>query len=178
LGSNLFAQEKIEKEFRIDQKEVPVNALSWMNNNFKDVKKIKWYYEQSLGKVSYEAKLKRNGEQYSVEFDTLGIIEDIEKKYAWENMDGSVKGSIKSYLQSTYIKYKIIKIQKQFVGTSECLSAFMLKKEKPGVIVNYEIEFHGKTETDNELWEGLFNSEGELMQLKRIKQNPKTNLEF
>lgn len=178
LGSTLFAQDKIEREYRVDQHEVHPEAVHWINNNFKDVSKIKWFYEQSSGKSSYEAKLRRNKTQFSVEFDTLGIIEDIEQKYDWKDVDKSAQKTIEQYFKSTYKRYQIIKIQKQFVGTSDHLSALILKNDKSGVEVNYEIEFHGKTEQENELWEGLFNSEGKLMQLKRIQQNPKTNLEF
>ncbi|MCB2196952.1 MAG: hypothetical protein KQH79_13910 [Bacteroidetes bacterium] len=178
FGSNLFAQEKTEREYRVDQKEVPIKAVQWINHNLKDVSKIKWFYEQSTGKSSYEAKLRKSKTQFSIEFDTLGIIEDIEQRYDWKKIDNLTRITIEKYFTTTYKKHQVIKIQKQFVGDSQELSALMLNDDQTGVEVNYEIEFHGKTETENELWEGLFNEKGELLQLRRIQQKPKTNLEF
>ncbi len=175
---NLNAQEKLEEEYKVKEDEVPAQAKKWINETFGEMKGIKWYYEKSSGKVSYEAKLKTNNEIYSIEFDTTGLIEDIEQKYDWKNISQNTRKGLVHYFKSNYIKYKIIKIQKQYLGTPYNLKSLIKQNEMEGITVNYEIEFHGRTEKENELWECLFNSNGELLQKKKIILKPSNNLEF
>ncbi len=175
---NLNAQEKVEEEYRVKESEVPVQAQKWIHGTFGEMKGIKWYYEKSSGKASYEAKLKSDRKVYSIEFDTMGVIEDVEQKYEWNELESDIKTNLTKYFRSNYIKYKIIKIQKQYVGTATDLKNYIRQNEKEGITVNYEIEFHGKTQTENELWECLFSSNGELLQKKKIILKPANNLEF
>ncbi|MGC9344295.1 MAG: hypothetical protein ACP5E3_16445 [Bacteroidales bacterium] len=172
------AQEKIEREYGIKKRDVPEPAIEWMQDAFEGFKRIKWYYEESSDGNSYEAKLKWKGYHYSVEFDTTGIIEDIEMNIPVEELSEEARRNITEWMNSSYLKHRIIKIQKQFKGDSDDLEDLMDENETERIEVFYEIEYHGKTKTENELWEGLFDSQGVHVQTRKIVRNPSNNLEF
>jgi hypothetical protein len=176
--ADIKAQEKTEREYSIKKRDVPKPSIEWMQDAFEGFKRIKWYYEESSDGSSYEAKLKWKGYYYSVEFDTSGIIKDIEMMIPFEELPEEVRGNITGWMNSSYLRHRILKIQKQFQGDPDDLEDLMDEDETEGIDVYYEIEFHGKTETENELWEGLFDSQGVHMQTRRIVRNPSNNLEF
>ena len=119
-SSNLYAQEKYEKESRIKQKNVPSKALLFIDSlNFKN--KIKWYKEEGLYRKSFEAKFKYNKARYSVEFDTLGNIEDLEIEVDWEDLKSNISDSISLQLKIDCIKHKIVKVQKQYKGSESVI---------------------------------------------------------
>jgi hypothetical protein len=177
-SADIKAQEKTEREYGIKKRDVPKPSIEWMQDAFEGFKRIKWYYEESSGKNSYEAKLNWKGYQYSVEFDTTGSIEDIEMIIPLEELPGIALDNITGWMNSSYEKYRILKIQKQYQGDPDDLEDLMDEDETEGIEVFYEIEFHGKTETENELWEGLFDSQGIHIQTRKIVRNPSNNLEF
>lgn len=75
--SNDKGQTKYEREFRMSEKKVPQKAREFVHSmDFES--KVKWYFEENLQGNSIEAKLKQQGQQYSVEFDTLGTLQDVE----------------------------------------------------------------------------------------------------
>lgn len=74
------AQEKIERETGVKKDEVPMAAVEFMEDAFEGARKIKWYYEETSGKQSYEAKLKWEGRMNSIEFNANGLVEDIENR--------------------------------------------------------------------------------------------------
>ncbi len=178
LSLCVIGQDKVEKEFRVKKKDVPAEAKKWFKDAFEGAGKVNWYYEESSDKGSYEAKLKYRGLEYSVEFDTTGKIEDIEVRQEWEDLPHETKDNINNYFLSNYIKYKVLKIQKQYTGSPDNLEDLIDEDETEGITVRYEIEFHGKTEKENELWEGLFSSNGSLLKVRKIKMMPTNNLEF
>jgi len=178
ISLGTIAQDKEEKEFRVKRKDVPSEARKWFKDAFEGARKVNWYYEESSGTGSYEAKLKYRGLEYSVEFDTTGRIEDIEVKIEWEELPDEVKNNLNSYFSTNYTKYKILKIQKQYTGSPDDLEDLIDENEKEDITVRYELEFHGRTDTENELWEGLFSSNGSLIEVRKIKLMPTNNLEF
>lgn len=174
----VFSQEKVEKEYRIKQNKVPAVAVHWFKDAFEGYKKVKWYAEESSGKKSYEAKLKYKSYTYSVEFDTAGKVEDIERKVSFDMLPNAVQKNLNRYFDVHYQNYKIVKIQEQFRGAPDDLEDFIDEGENEGIIQFYEIEFYGKSDTENELWEGLFEQSGELIRKRKIILNPTNNLEF
>ena len=77
LSTSSFGQKKFEKESRISKSDLPSFAVDFAAL-FTDGQRIKWYLEEGLDRNSIEAKYKRDGRHYSVEFDTLGTMEDVE----------------------------------------------------------------------------------------------------
>lgn len=178
LGLNLLAQDKIEGELGIKREEVPEQALEWFDKAFPETRKVSWYFEESSGKGSYEAKFKWGGNTYSVEFDTRGIMEDIEIDISWKKIPAETRKNLKVFFESNYTRHKIIKVQRQHSAPPEILLDFILNGNLDEVTIKYEIEYQGKTETENELWEGLFNAEGDAERVRKIILAPTNNLEF
>jgi len=57
---------------------VPVHALDWIQETYKNLPIVNWYEELTSAKRSYETKLKWEGRWHSDEFDTTGLLKDVE----------------------------------------------------------------------------------------------------
>ncbi|NBC83122.1 MAG: hypothetical protein GVY19_07045 [Bacteroidetes bacterium] len=178
ISVNGLAQVKTEVEKRIDSKDVPQKAIRWLNDAYEKVDKVKWYYEETTGKASYEAKLKWNNRNHSVEFNTKGVIEDIEIYMDWDELPDYVRRNVIHYMDSAFTKYNIRKIQQQWTGEPDDLEDAIDEHETEDITTRYEIEFYGKNENHNELWEGLFDHMGILIEQRIIKLLPTDNLNY
>lgn len=178
-GLGLHAQEKLEVERGVRQAEVPEEARMWLQANAPDVR-VQWFAEETSGKKSYEAKFKRLGDWYSVEFDQKGALEDVEVIMDWKQLDPAVRQVLSEYFDSSYAKYKLRKIQRQYSGeASAVVAAFADPKAKaPGLIVRYEIEYFGKSDGDKALWEGLFDAAGTFIEKRPVVLRPTDNLNY
>jgi hypothetical protein len=178
VSNNLFAQDKFEKERRIKPEDVPSKALSFIDSLNLNTK-VKWYQEEGLNKKSIEAKFKRNKVRYSVEFDSLGMIEDIEIEVNWGELESSLIESISSQLQQNCSSYSIVKVQRQFTGSENDLFALL----KTGNIVDllkikYEIIVRCKQENKVGLFEYLLNDKGKLISISKIVFKNSSHLEY
>ena len=177
--SQLFAQEKVEVERRINKSKVPEDAVEWLNETFDKPRRVKWYFEDNAGDKGFEGKFTRKGHLHSVEFNEEGEIEDVEVKMEWSELPGEVREELQEYFSENYISYNIRRIQRQFSGESDDLQeAFEEDDELDDIEIRYEIEFYGRSDEDDELWEGLFDDEGELIERTVIKLRPTDNLNY
>jgi len=175
-GFSILAQEKREVERRIKEAAVPEAAFNWIENAFEKKSGVRWYEEYSSGNLSYEAKFKWKGRRYSVEFDPNGVIEDIEIRRSIKRLPETFRKAFMNYLDENYTRYKVSKIQEQWTGDSETLIKALRQKDLSALNVRYEIEFYGKNELEDELWEGLFEQSGALIQRKKIVLRPIDNM--
>ena len=67
-----FAQNKYERESRIDKEEFPSKSFSLIQKYLEDAKRVRFYQEMDSTKKSYEAKFKKGRLHYSVEFNKNG----------------------------------------------------------------------------------------------------------
>lgn len=178
VSLQVHGQGKSEVEQRINVDEVPARAVEWMKDAYEGARKIKWYYEETSGLKSYEAKLKWKDYLHSVEFDTSGNIQDIEITIDWKELPCQVQQNIMHSLDSTFNKYSIQKIQRQWTGKSDDLEDAIDENETEEIDTYYEIEYYGKNDAHDELWEGLFNANGTLLHQRIIKLKPNDNLNF
>jgi hypothetical protein len=176
--SDLSAQNKVERETRIRKRFVPEEAKEFVDDVFEGFKRVRWYQEVSGEGKFFEAKFKWKGDQYSVKFDTAGDIVDIEKIITLEEIPEKTRKTIVHYFEENFLKYKILKIQKQLLGNEDQLEDYLEDKEEENITINYEIEFHGVTETENKLWEILFDHKGEVILFREIILPPNFNLDF
>lgn len=177
-SNNLFAQDKYEKESRIKQRDVPSKALLFMDSlNYKA--KIKWYKEEGLTRKSIEAKFKHNKTKYSIEFDTLGNIEDIEIEVNWEYIESYITDSVSVQLKLDCSKHKIVKVQKQFAGSENDL-LFLLRNEinSEKLKIKYEIIVKCNQQKEVNLFEYLFNEKGILVSKSKIVFKNSSHLEY
>lgn len=178
LSNALFAQEKFEKESRIKQKDVPLKAQQFIDSLHLETK-IKWYREEGLTGKSIESKFKYNNSKYSVEFDTLGNIEDIEIELSRQDLALPVRDSISFHLNKDCIKHKITKIQRQYSGSEQVLLAVITaEKVNDSPAIHYEIIVRCKLEKSVELFEYLFNSEGSPLSISKIVFKNSSHLEY
>jgi hypothetical protein len=174
----LVAQVKFEQEIRVKRNAVPREAREWINDAFEGFKRVRWYYETTPEDNSYEAKFSWDGYLYSVKFDNEGKLVDIEKEITFEEITPGAKEDIRQYLEETYQRYRIIKVQRQFTGHEDDLEDYIDEDEWEDITMKYEIEFHGITSSENKLWEALFDGEGNLILLQEIQLPDLFNLDF
>jgi len=176
--NSVFSQVKYEKEYRIKKNEIPKNIKSYLDEiTFKN--KIKWYKDEGLSKYTYEAKTSHNNLNFSIEFDSLGIIEDVEIEIRWNDIPELVKKSIEFYLDGKYQKKKIIKVQVQYTGEPEYLIDIINDEEsKKRLTRKYEIVLKGKENKKFQMMEYLFSNEGKFERKAIIMMKNIDNLEF
>lgn len=173
-----YGQQKYEKEYRLNDDEIPYNALCFIDSL--DVEeKIKWYLEEGIDRKSIEAKYKLNNQKYSVEFDTTGNLEDIEIQIAWRELQKTLRGSINSHLEKECRKYKIKKVQIQYSGDgSTLLSKLKTGKSAGDYVIRYEIIAKCKSVNDVALFEYLFDDAGQKLTAYEIIFKNSSHLEY
>lgn len=176
--ASINAQDKAEMEQRVHADEVPLLALEWFDDAYEKARKTRWYFEETSGMKSYEAKLKWKGHMHSVEFDTSGVIQDIEISVEWQELPDLVQENITSYLDSAFQKYRVQKIQEQWTGAPDDLEDLIDEREQDDLTLRYELEYYGKNASADEFWEGLFGNDGSMLQERIVILRPTDNLNF
>ncbi len=166
----IWGQNKNEREFRISESELPENALSLIEEQLENAKRIRFYQETDGEKKSYEIKFKKVKLHYSVEFDLNGQLEDVEfiitpndiPEDSWEKING--------YLKENFEKFKVKKIQQQYPAQNRNARQTIKDAFQNLILpyINYEIVFVGKKEKGFLHYEALFNSRGEIITLRRF----------
>lgn len=113
-----FAQSKNEKEERIPVSRFPERALNYLKYTEKSLKRLKYFKEIDGHRKSYEAKFKYNKLLYSIEFDTLGKLEDIEIIIKQKHIPENALQHINNYFKTNFDNFNFIKIQEQYVNKS------------------------------------------------------------
>jgi hypothetical protein len=163
-----FSQVKYEREYGVSAKEIPAPARAFAEKAFPG-QKIKWYKEERLESFSFEAKVRRHGTRFSVEFDSLGTIEDVEMLLSFSEIDQLASKNIEAKLGSTFSKYKIQRVQRQLTGPEQALEELVaVGTTGLAFVVRYEIVARGKKEKATGLYELLFDDQGELLDMKEI----------
>jgi hypothetical protein len=173
----LSAQEKFEKESRIKSKEVPPQALSFIRS-LNSGSKVKWYKEEGLHASSFEAKFKRAGTSWSVEFDTLGNVEDVELETNWEDLPAGIRNAITSTLNKDCTKHAIGKIQLQFTGIATGVFPLDFENGAPGLTLRYELIVRCGRQKNTAQYEYLFNEAGATVSISRIVFKNSSHLEY
>ncbi|MDZ4147149.1 MAG: hypothetical protein U1C58_02595 [Flavobacteriaceae bacterium] len=172
------AQLKYEREFRIKSETIPQSAKEFIDSISVD-SKIKWYKEISLNDVTLEAKFKLENKKFSIEFDTLGKLQDVEFVIKKREISPEVYNKIERKLDSVYQKWKFQKIQIHYSGKSRDIVAAIRKNEPSDSIkIAYEIVLKGKNLEDTQLYEITFNEQGEVQNILQIIQDKADHLEY
>lgn len=177
LSAHLIAQTKLEKEVRIKVSKVPPPALAFIDSMDFDTK-VKWYKETGVSNSSIEAKTRYNGSKYSIEFSTDGILEDVEIEVEWNDILTESRNAIAGYLNAQYEKYKIDKIQIQYLGNKNLLK--YLKNGEPieGIQINYEIVLQTRVDKTFKRFEYLFSEKGDFLNAVEIILKSTDNIEY
>ncbi|WP_375563084.1 hypothetical protein ACE193_11335 [Bernardetia sp. OM2101] len=170
-----YSQSKLEIEERIDKENAPLAAQEFIDSLYFS-SKIKWFVEQDYDRKTYEAKTKSEGKKYSIEFDTLGQLEDIELEIKWKQIPISTQHKICQKLNSNFKKHKIKKIQIQYSGNSTDL--LNLKTTIKNLIIKYEIVLKGQKKSQTLFYEYLFSEEGDFEQELQFDFRNTDHLEY
>lgn len=173
-----YAQDKVEREYKIKPSQVPAKALDFVNSSFQQ-QKAKWYVEQSTKGKSIEAKIRKDGKLHSVEFDTTGLIQDVEVLVDYNSIPEALQKAIEISLNAEFSRFKIRKVQKQWTAAAADLHT-LIKGEAPQgkYTTNYEIVITGRKDNHSDNYEVLFNEQGELMHQSRILESNNQHLLF
>jgi len=172
------AQQKYESEYRMNSTMIPQSAKRFIHTIGSDPK-VKWYKEISLNDVSFEAKFKHNNKQFSIEFDTLGILQDVEFVIKKGEIAPKVYSKIERKLDSLYQKWRFQKIQTHYTGSnSDLITSINNNKPSETIKISYEIVLKGKALGNTQLYEITFNDQGEIQDIKQIVQDKADHLEY
>lgn len=176
---SVTAQEKYEREYGIAPSEVPDAAIHFVAQ-ITSSRKVNWYKEESLSTFSYEAKTKIKGQRFSIEFDTSGILEDVEIIVKARDIEENTLHKIKKHLEQETDQYKIEKIQQQYSGDTTLLINYFnnAKAEPKGILCQYEIIVKTKINTQFFKYEYTFSSEGIFEKKRKIILRNTDNLEY
>lgn len=173
-----YSQVKYEKENRMKRAAIPPSALKLIDS-LAIQGKIKWYYEESLTGSSVEAKFRFNKKKHSLEFDTKGVLQDVEITVQIDEIRENVRETIFRNLESEFDRYTIKKIQAQYPGKNpEILTIIKNPPKETGNSVKFELIVNGKTGKTTKQYEMIFNSSGILTEKKEIIQKNADNLAF
>ena len=173
-----YTQDKFEKEYRIKKEAVPKDAVAFVNAlDFKN--KIKWYKEESMTGYSYEAKTNHRGIHYSIEFDSLGKIEDIEYKISFADVPAEARKTMESHFTNSFQKWEMVKTQVHLVGTPQALIESIRQGGiPPAVFTKYELVVNGRMANKSKLMEYLFTENGHLERTSKIIQKNTDHLAY
>ncbi|WP_396633117.1 hypothetical protein [Maribacter sp. R86514] len=157
-----LSQYKYEREHRILKSQFPALAIANITENVTDFKRIKYYKETDSTKISYEAKLKKDKLWYSIEFNEEGTLEDIEILIKPTDIPNDTYAKILDYLNNTFTKYKIKRLQQQYLSNNEMVED-IFKNAFQNLMLpsnNYEIVVVGKKDKGYLDYEILFDADG------------------
>lgn len=165
---------KIEKEEDVDRDQMPAIAQQYLRINLpRDINKLRFYHETDGEKESYEAKFKFQGNRFSVEFNEMGHLEDIEVQIKKRNLDKQIINNIEYYLESQHDRYKIEKIQAQYLSPEKVDDVTMQRAKKIDDLKpdNYEIIVATKNQGKLKKFEMLFDPAGNFVNEREIIRN-------
>jgi len=164
-----WGQTKAEIEKRVDLEDVPSEAVQALNENIKEFDKVKWYYQEDGDKRVFEAKFKQFSQQYSVEFDTLGNIDNVEIIIKLKKIPKKTLKKMMSYLENKFEDYKIQKIQREHLGKADDLFELIEDNElDDDLMIKYEVEVNAKIDNQRKLYEIIFDNEGGVLRLRVV----------
>ena len=170
IGSS---QNKNEQEMRIQPEDFPQRALQLLAHVPDNYKKIKYYKETDNSRVSYEAKLKINRRNYSIEFDIEGNLEDIEITLRKSELKKEVLKTVEDYLKNAYQKFYLLKIQKQYKKEPSIDEELLLEKAiKFSYLAKTNFEIIAQVQKDgtsSKVMEFTFDYEGSLLNERTIE---------
>lgn len=170
VGCFVNAQNKYEREFRIRKSQFPPAAIGLIQDKLEDAKRIKYYKETDSTKISYEAKFKKDRLWYSIEFDEEGTLEDVEILIKEVDIPSEPMQEIRKYLDKSFGKYRIKRIQQQYPTSIEEPTNKTIKNAFQNLIlptINYEFIVAGKNDGEYFDYELLFGANGRFKNMRK-----------
>ncbi len=176
-AGHAFPQKKFEKEYRLHGKKVPDRALQFIRS-LPETGKVRWYKEEGLTRWTVEAKFRIGENQYSVEFDSLGNLEDVELLASMQDLPGGAREKLLAQLSSGCRNYRIKKVQIQYSGSMDLLRECIITHDPlPEVRINFEIVYHCRSAGHVRMFELTTGDDGAILRRDEIMPKNTDNLE-
>ena len=173
-----LSQNKLEREYRVKQAVVPEQAIRFAAA-ITENRKLKWYREEGINRVSLEAKATINGQRYSIEFDTTGQIQDVEIEIPLYQIPESSRRVMISTLKEDFTDFKWEKIQVQYLGPEAVLLDYFTQKEGgTPPRTRYEVVIFGKRKGASDFYEWVFSESGAVISKVTVISRIADNLEY
>ncbi|NNE03109.1 MAG: hypothetical protein HKN52_08080 [Eudoraea sp.] len=166
----VLGQAKYEREFRIKKTEFPQSAMLLIKDEIQNARKIRFYKEIDSVTISVEVKFKKDKLNYSVEFDTEGVLQDVEVLIKEIDIPNDAFESINKHLKGSYPKYTIRKIQQQYAVKEGREDRQVIKDAFQNLLlpyINYELIVSCKAKTGRQQFEYLFDAEGNFLSKRK-----------
>lgn len=172
------AQQKFEKEYRLKTQEVPSLARQFVDSLDFD-RRVKWYMEISQDGKSVEAKSKRNGQRYSIEFDSTGILQDVEIEVRFGTIPEKLRETITQNLDVELDRFRITKTQEQLTGARKDLLTYLKGgPDKTALTTRYEAIVRGTKDGERNEFEYTFSLSGEIEKSSKVVFRNTDNLVY
>lgn len=145
----------------MNESEFPPTALSYLEEQYPDHGRTRYFLESGSDSVNFETKFKWQGSCYSIEFFKDGSLKDTEKQVKYASLEAGLMEVLNDRFRQDFKKWKVKKVQEQTLPG------------RPGL--RYEIEVKGKSEEGWAFFEYLFEADGPLV-LKRKIILPSNNI--
>ncbi|NBC02667.1 MAG: hypothetical protein GVY20_03080 [Bacteroidetes bacterium] len=185
LHPYLYAQElKEEIENSINMEEMPAAALEALEDFLEDevITDADYYRETDGETTTFETKLNWQGYQYSIEFTEEGYLLDIEQLIEFNEIPLQIQQRITEKMEDLFSRYRLTRIQRQYIADDdddeegEEVIEDLLENDMEDLVIRYEIEVEGQNRSEMGSFEMLFDSEGELIQRRRIVRRSIDNI--
>ena len=171
-----LAQKKYEREYSLKKSAVPTEALQFVAEVFKN-QRVHWYGEENLTGTTIEAKLKKSGTSYSIEFSAEGKIQDVEMLTRFDQLPAAAQTAIHKRLKDEFKNFKVAKTQTQWTGTRENLQKALTNDQlPPGITIHYEMVVRGQKTGLTTYYEVLSSDKGVVTSVREIIQKNSDNL--
>lgn len=180
LGWSLPAmtQVKVEREYRIKQEQVPQKAVEYISSIFPDTR-IRWFGEINARGYFVEAKFRANRKKYSIKFDSTGVFKDVEKVIKFKKLSKDQQNIFEHTLDSLFTRYKIVKIQAQWLGSAQDIRAFLQDGTTGSSIKkNFEFVLRGRNSEGIAYREILFDEKGNILRNVKLSEGNTNHLLF
>ncbi|GAB3945220.1 hypothetical protein GCM10028805_13950 [Spirosoma harenae] len=169
-------QQKYEREYRIKSSAVPKKAAQFINDVFSKTT-VHWYGEESLTGTTIEAKLKKGGNRYSIEFDPSGKIQDVEIQRSFNQIPAQTRKVLNDRLSQQFDKFTVVKTQLQWTASQADLKTAILTNNPPASVqIRYELILKAQKDGAANYYEVLCEQSGAIVSTHQLVQRNVNNM--
>ncbi len=106
---------KHEVETSINKSDMPSAALMFLDSTLAKANDIRYYKETDGQHVTFEVKFRLDGQEWSVEFDPSGTLEDAEWLVNMKDLSPEWRTRIRSHLDSRFTSWTATRVQLQYL---------------------------------------------------------------
>ena len=167
----ILGQDKNEREERVKEEDFPAKAVQALKDAMQEDVSIRYYKEYDGEAESYEAKFKWRKRNFSIEFDTTGVVQDVEIRISRKDVPNPTVTKIKQYLDENFDDWRMEKAQVHFSKKRNGKDLIKKSLHEPTTLIpDYELIIATKIDGKITNYEMLFSKSGDLI-LKRIVVN-------